>query len=798
MDRAIGPPTNAIDVARRLADRAILPMTVAGLVAGLALTWAANEPAAGIAWTVPAVVVAVRLGWAIARDLAHGELGVDLIAILAIVGALLLGEPFAAAVVGVMLATGEALERFAQGRAQRELTALLGRAPRHVQRYLEGRLETSPIEAVAPGDLLAIRPGEVVPVDGMVAGSPAVLDESALTGESRLATREEGGPVSSGTVNAGSSFDLRATATAADSAYAGIVRLVKEAQHSKAPFVRLADRYALIFVPFTLVISAAAWVVSGDPVRALAVLVVATPCPLLLAAPIAIVAGISRAARRGVIIKGGGPLETLARARVILFDKTGTLTAGRPRLATIDVGPATEAVPIDQGEVLRLAASVEQLSPHVLAGSIVQAARERGLELSMPDDVVETPGAGVTGLVDRRRIAVGTAEFCAGTGELPRWARDVRRRAAIEGSTSAFVRIDDAVRGALVLDDPLRSETPRAIRSLRRIGFTRVVMVTGDNAAVADIIGSAIGVDAVLADRVPSEKVDAVNAERSQASGPIVMVGDGLNDAPALALADVGVAMGARGASASSEAADIVITVDRLDRLTEAVQIARRARSIAVQSVVLGMGLSIVAMGAAALGFLPVVAGAILQEAIDVAVILNALRALRGGVEAQTRIPGWTETSARLHAAHVALEPSIARIRTTADGLDGVSGAAALVALHDVRRFVSDDLLPHEELEDRTIYPMLAKAMGSDDATASMHRTHQEIFRLVRLLERLVRDLPADGPSSDDRTDLQRLLYGLEAILRLHQAQEEDLYGSIGDSVSPDERRAEAPASIRA
>ena len=789
--------THPLGKARHLVERAILPMTVTGLVAGLVLTWAGRPEAADIAWTMPAAVVAVRLAWAIVRDLVRGEFGVDLIAILAIVGALLLGEPFAASVIGVMLATGEALERYAQGRAHRELTALLGRAPRTVQRYIDGHLETTPIEAIVPGDLLAIRPGEVLPVDGMVVGRPAVLDESALTGESRLMTREEGDPVSSGTVNAGSSFDLRAIATAAESAYAGIVRLVQEAQHSKAPFVRLADRYALIFVPFTLVISAAAWLVSGDPVRGLAVLVVATPCPLLLAAPIAIVAAISREARRGVIVKGGGPLETLARARVILFDKTGTLTAGRPRLATIDVGPATDAAAIDQNEVLRLAASVEQLSPHVLAGSIVHGARERGLELSMPDDVVETPGAGVTGLVDGRRVAVGTSDFCAGNDGLPRWARDVRRRAAIEGSTCTFVRIDDMVRGALTLDDPLRPETPRAVRSLRRIGFTRIVMVTGDNAAVADIVGSAIGIDAVLADRVPADKVEAVSAERSDASGPVVMVGDGLNDAPALALADVGVAMGARGASASSEAADIVITVDRLDRLTEAVQIARRGRSIAVQSVVLGMGMSIVAMAAAALGFLPVVAGAILQEVIDVVVILNALRALRGGVEAPVRIPGWTETHARLRAAHIELEPSIARIRATADLLDSMPAGAASTALEQIRRFVSDDLLPHEELEDRTIYPMLATAMGSDDATASMHRTHQEIFRLARLLDRLVGDLPPEGPSGDDKTDLQRLLYGLEAILRLHQAQEEDLYLSIGDSIQPTERPTSAAAPVR-
>ena len=311
---ASGAPPNPLDLARRLLERAVLPMTIVGLVAGLALAWSGDHEAAAVAWAIPAVVVAVRLAWAIVRDLAHGELGVDLIAILAIVGALLLGEAFAAAIIGVMLATGEGLERYAQGRAHRDLTALLGRVPHDVQRYVNGSVVTTPIEAVVPGDLLAIRPGDVVPVDGKVVGTAAVLDKSALTGESRLMTREEGSPVSSGTVNASSSFDIRAVSTAADSAYAGIVRLVQEAQQSKAPFVRLADRYALIFVPITLALATVAWLLSGDPVRGLAVLVVATPCPLLLAAPIAIVAGISRAARRGVIVKGGGPLEILAQA----------------------------------------------------------------------------------------------------------------------------------------------------------------------------------------------------------------------------------------------------------------------------------------------------------------------------------------------------------------------------------------------------------------------------------------------------------------------------------------------------
>lgn len=774
--------------AARLLERGLLPLTILGLVGGIVLAWSGHPDAARAAWTVPSVVVAVRLAWSIAVDLLHREAGVDVIAILAIVGALALGEDLAAAVIALMLATGEALERFAEGRAHRELSALLGRAPRDVHRYLDGSLDTVPIDAVVPGDRILVRPGEVVPVDGIVLGAPAVLDESAITGESRLVTREDGDAVSSGVVNAGAPFDIRAIATAAESTYAGIVRLVEEAGRSKAPFVRLADRYALLFVPLALAISAGAGVVSGDPVRALAVLVVATPCPLLLAAPIAIVAGISRAARRGVIVKGGGPLETLARARVLLFDKTGTLTAGRPHLAAVETGGLA-----DPNEVLRLAASVEQASPHVLAGAIVHAARERGLVLDLPGEVVDTPGAGVVGRADGREVAVGSSELASDGAPLPGWARDVRRRAAMEGATNVFIRLDGELAGALVLDDPIRPETPRAIRSLRRAGFSRVVMVTGDHHSVAEIVGAAIGVDGVLAERAPAEKVEAVQGERADADGPVVMVGDGINDAPALAAADVGVAMGARGATASSEAADIVITVDRLDRLAEAVRIARRSREIALQSVVAGMGMSLAAMVIAAVGLVPVVAGAVIQELIDVAVILNALRALAGGVERPIRIPGWTETSARLHLEHRTLAPWLARIRTTADRIEERTPAEALADLEAVRSFLVDDLVEHERLEDRTIYPMLARAMGSEDVTAALHRTHVEIFHLVRVYDGLVRDLPPEGPTADDLTDLRRILYGLDAILRLHLAQEEELYLSLGDE-HPEARPVSAAA----
>ena len=759
-----------------LAERLLLPLTAGGLVLGLVATVAGLEGLAWWAWTVPAAIVGIWLAASIVADLLAREAGVDVIAVLAIVGALLFGESLAAAVIAVMLATGQWLERFAAGRAHRELSALISRAPRIVHRHEDGTIVDRPIADVVAGDRLLVKPGEVVPVDGTVMGLPAVLDESALTGESRLANREPGEPVNSGTVNAGAPFDLRAIATAEHSTYAGIVRLVEAAQTSKAPFVRLADRYALLFVPLTLVIAGLAWIVSGDPVRALAVLVVATPCPLLLAVPIAIVAGISRSAKRGIIVKGGGALEAIARARVLLFDKTGTLTAGQPHLADVVTAPGWTPA-----QVLGLAASLEQVSPHVLAASIVGGARERDVALLLPEDVVEAPGAGISGRVGGRSVLVGTSAFASSGSGLPSWARDVRRRVTLEGATSVFIAVDGALVGALVLDDPIRPETPRVIRSLRRAGVRRTVMVTGDHYGVADMVAAAIGVDAVLAERTPADKVDAVIQERAEAHGILVMVGDGINDAPALAAADVGVAMGARGATASSEAADIVITVDRLDRLPEAIRSAQRSRTIALQSVVMGMGMSLVAMLVATTGALPPVAGALVQEGIDVIVILNALRALGGGLEKTPRIPGWTELSTRLRAEHRELAPSIARIRALADGLGFMPPPDAREELLRIRAFLLETLVPHEEQEDREVFPILARAVGNDDVTAALHRTHTEIFHLIRFVDRLVTEVPEEGPGPEDLTDLRRVLYGLDAILRLHMAQEEELYLAMGD-----------------
>ncbi len=603
---------------------AILLIVLGGVVVG-SLSWLLGaHRVADLAWSAAVLFALVPLGVSVAWDLLHRETGVDLIALLAMAGSLILGQYLAGAVVGLMLSGGQALERYASARARRELSTLVARAPRVVHRYDQGALTSPNLADVKVGDLLLVKPGEVVPVDGVITSEAAVLDESALTGEAMPVERMSADKVRSGVVNTGPPFDMRALTTAGESTYAGIVRLVREAQESKAPFVRLADRYALWFLPLTLVIASVAWAVSGDPIRALAVLVVATPCPLILAAPVAIVAGISRAAHRGVIVKGGGALETLARVRTLVFDKTGTLTAGVPSVSGVE-----SFGKIETNELLRLAASLDQVSQHVFADGIVAAARVRRLDFEFPENVHEHLGHGIDGNVAGHRVALGQVRWLVHGSPMPEAAAGVRRRIAMDGSSAVFIAVDGIVEGAIVMVDPVRTETPDALRALRAAGIRRIVLLSGDRKEVAHAVGDAVGVDAVLFEHTPEQKVMAISQERRNAV--TLMVGDGVNDAPALAAADVGIAMGGRGATASSEAADAVIVVDRLDRVAEAVLIARRARDIALQSVIAGMALSGVGMVLATLGFLSPVGGAFFQEAIDVAVILNALRALSGG-----------------------------------------------------------------------------------------------------------------------------------------------------------------------
>ncbi len=746
---------------------------VVGLAAGGALRLIGPITVANALWAATAVVALVPAIVSVARDLLRRHAGVDIVAVLALGGTLSVGEYLAGAVIALMLATGRELEARASARARRELSALLSRAPNVVHRVEGDTLTTPPLDTVRPGDILIVAPGEVVPVDGQLASDTAVFDESALTGETALVERAAGDAIRSGGVNAGGAFRLRTTATADESTYAGIVRLVRQAQESRAPLVRIADRFALWFVPLTIAIAVVSGILARDPVRAVAVLVVATPCPLILAAPIALVGGMSRAARRGIVVKGGAALETLGRADVLLFDKTGTLTEGRARLADIETDGS-----MSSDDVLRLGASLDQVSTHALARPIVQAARAQGLQLTLPDDVFEDAGKGVRGKVSGRAVMIGRASYVAG-GTVPAWAARVRRRTAYEGLANVFVGVDGILVGAMVLDDPLRPDSGRAVARLRKAGMRRLVMVTGDHPDVAQAVASAIGVDAVYAERSPAEKVDVVREERQR--GIVVMVGDGINDAPALAFADVGVAMGVRGATASSEAADVVLMVDRIDRLAEAVQIARRSHRIALQSIAAGMGLSLIAMCIAAFGGLVPVVGAVVQEAIDVAVVLNALRA-RGGREEPRPSEDAQSAGREVLVQHAAMERDTVSLRRLADELGRMPRAIARARLEEVRRFLRDELLPHEQEEEQHLYPVVARYIGGPESVAVARREHAEVAHLARVFSGMIDALDPDGPEDEELIGLRRVLYSIYAVLSLHRsAEEERLIAVVGE-----------------
>lgn len=606
-------------------QRQAKPWLAALAAAGLALGFAARlfglDGWAEAVWAAVTVPVLFALAVEIVTTLRRGDVGLDMVAALSMSAALAFGEVLAAAIVALMYAGGQLLEDFAERRARRDMTALLSRVPRAAIRHCDGHLEEVPLDIILPGDRLLVRRGDVVPVDGRVAEGVAVLDQSALTGEALPVTRGPGEPVLSGVTNAGDAFDLTAEHRAAESTYAGVIRLVEAAQRSRAPMARLADRYALVFLGVTVALAGAAWWLSGDPIRAVAVLVVATPCPLILAVPVALVSGLSRAAKLGILIKGGKVIETLARVRALVIDKTGTLTVGVARI--VDTRTAGAVTP---DELLRLAASLDQASKHIIGQTIVAEARRRGLALAIPAEVVETPGEGLVGKVDGRGVMVGGLHFVA--GRIAGAGAALLPQDRPPGALAVAVAVDGKLAGVLVVADELRAGTEELLRNLRAVGIERIVLATGDRHEVARFISMGLSLDAVRSELTPDQKILVVLSERK--NGAVLMIGDGINDAPALAAADVGMAMGAKGAAASAEAADAVLLVDQLDRVLPAIRIAQRSRRIALESVAAGMGLSIAAMIAAALGFLAPVQGALLQEAIDVAVIFNALRALRG------------------------------------------------------------------------------------------------------------------------------------------------------------------------
>ncbi len=605
--------------------RALLVIAILGLAIGLGVWRTGRGPLeADTIWAVATLPVVAALAISILRDFWIGRFGVDAIALVSMSAALLLGQPLAAVVVAIMYAGGTVLEDFARGRAERNLKALTDRSPRVAHRTSTQGTETIPVKDVAVGDELLVRAGELLPVDGILLDDSASLDESAVSGEPLPERRTAGDLLRSGTINAGETFSMQATAVAEQSTYAAIVRMVAAAQTAKSPFIRMADRFALFLLPATLLVSGAAWYISGDPIRALAVLVVATPCPLILAAPVAFIGGVSRAARAGILMKGSAALEALAQVRTAIFDKTGTLTIGGAELIEIEVATGR-----DPDNLLRLLASLEQASHHVLADSIIRAARGKQLTLSHPRDVREHRGAGLKGRVDNMAITAGSRALVIADKPLPGWAKGGEERYRDEPVLRVFVALGGRLAGIFTFGDALRVDAHDALSKLRSAGIARLIMLTGDDGVAAKRIAALLDLDAIVADATPAEKVATVETEK--ASAPTMMIGDGINDAPALAAATVGIAMGARGATASSEAADVIVLTDRLQPVADAVRIARRTRSIALQSIIAGLALSGLAMIAAAMGQITPVAGALLQEGIDVAVILNALRTLGDG-----------------------------------------------------------------------------------------------------------------------------------------------------------------------
>jgi heavy metal translocating P-type ATPase len=623
-----------------------LPLAVIGLLLASFIAWLVGWHDVA-QWVLITIILlgGIPLLWKTLRQLAHGEVGVDVIAILAIGGSLILGQYLAGAIIVLMLAGGEALEAFALRRAGQSLAKLAERAPRTAHVWRENALIDIPADEVEREQVVVVKPGEVIPVDGLVVGGSSGVSEADLTGEPLPVSKEPGAQVLSGSINLDHMLEVRALKRSAESQYARILQLVADAQQSRAPIHRLADRYGAAFTAVAVSIAGIAWLISGDSLYALAVLVVATPCPLILATPIAIMSGIDRAAHRGLIVKSGATIEQLGRVDVAVFDKTGTLTLGQPQLVGIVQLDATSSArnDFDEDTLLWLVASVEQFSTHILARAVVDAARQLERPLQLATHLDELPGKGIQGRVAipssgadgatpptaYADIAVGNRKFMAHLGlPVPSALIEEREQRTVQGQIGSFIAINGCVRALLVFSDVPRPELGRLTSELKESGISETWLLTGDGEVVAQQIGKLAQIDRVVARCLPEQKVETIRALEAQ-KHRVLMVGDGVNDAPALATASVGLAIGAQGLSAAAAIADAVLLSSDILQVAHAVKLGRRVMRVAVQGIWIGMGLSLIAMVFAAFGLIPPTLGAILQEGIDVLVIVNALRATR-------------------------------------------------------------------------------------------------------------------------------------------------------------------------
>lgn len=555
------------------------------------------------------------LAYNMIKDVLSGELGIDLLAITAIVASLLMKEYITAGVIVVMLTGGEALENYAENRAKGELNELMKRAPTTATIDINGKAKKIAISKVAVGNTLIIKPGDVVAVDARVLSGSSSFDESALTGEPLPVERNKGDTLLSGSINGGGLVRAKAIHTAKESQYEQIIALVKDATTSKAPFIRMADRYSVVFTAISFTIAFAAFFVSGGQwLRFLQVIVVATPCPLLLGAPIALVSGMSRAAKHGIIVKNGSALEQLARVKTFAFDKTGTLTHGTPQLAAIKVANGFK-----KEYVLSVAAAVENGSNHILAHAIMQAATTRKLSLPTVSKQHEQAGSGITAQLDTSTVLVGKRAFVEAAGiKIPKNIKP--------DTTAVYAAINDKLAGVFIFEDIVRSETKDTLRALKKLGMQRSLVITGDNHITAENIAKSVGITKVIADALPADKLMALK-ELGPKDRLTAMVGDGVNDAPTLAAADVGIALGAKGSTAASESADVVVMMDNLLKVAESYKISKDTFKIARQAILLGIGISVGLMLIYATGRFSPVSGAAIQELIDITVMIYALRA---------------------------------------------------------------------------------------------------------------------------------------------------------------------------
>ena len=625
----IPPKTgNAIRM-RKIRDAARrYPLVGATILIGLIVLVTALLGYTTIAQVLATIYVGGVVLWTVVdmvRDMMAGNFGLDVLAVMAMVATLAVGEYGASIIIVLMLTGGEALEDYASNRAKSALTALLEQAPQTAHRFSSRQgdkdeaIEDVPAAQVRVGDHLLVRPGEVVPVDAKLLSTRGSFDESAITGESLPVNLRAGGEVPSGSLNGDEAVRLEALRTTENSQYQQIVALVADAEKQKAPVVRIADRFAVPFTALALIIAGTAWFISGDAVRFAEVLVLATPCPLLIAAPVAFMGGLSRSAKNGVIFKGGAVIESLSNIRSAAFDKTGTITGGRPEVVRVDAYPG-----FDESEVLKLAASAEQYSAHVLAVGIVAAAKGRGLGLLAAETAEETAGSGVSATFGHRRVVIGSRHFVLGTDAPHSPEYGVRLE---PGEVASYMTINGEPAGVIVLADQMRPDAPALVAYLRDQGVETIEMLTGDGESTAREIGAQAGISEVRYSLRPEQKVALVHDLQPR---PALMVGDGVNDAPALASADVGIAMGARGATAAGEAADAVIVPDSVWKVADAHTIARQTMRVALTAIWIGIILSVGLMLVAATGAIPAMVGALTQEIVDLAAILYALRALSG------------------------------------------------------------------------------------------------------------------------------------------------------------------------